>query len=159
MPGPKPPAITLSAEERGGLEKLVNRPSTPQQQAVRARIILQAAAGHNNAEIAEQLSIGIDMVRLWRRRWVSLHAIALTDLSLSERLTDAARPGRPAEITAEQVCQLIELACEAPAKSGRPITQWTGREIADELIARGIVERISPRHAARLLKKTISART
>ncbi len=159
MPGPKPPAITLSAEERGGLEKLVNRASTPQQQAVRARIILQAAAGHNNAEIAEQLSIGIDMVRLWRRRWVSLHAIALTDLSLSERLTDAARPGRPAEITAEQVCQLIELACEAPAKSGRPITQWTGREIADELIARGIVERISPRHAARLLKKTISART
>jgi putative transposase len=45
------------------------------------------------------------------------------------------------------------LACEAPSKAGRPISQWTGWEIADEMKARGIVEQISPRHAARLLKK------
>lgn len=38
-------------------------------------------------------------------------------------------------------------------KAGRPISQWTGREIADELVARGIVEQISPRHASYLLKK------
>src|SRR5438067_2771435 len=56
-------------------------------------------------------------------------------------------------ITAEKVCQMAALACEAPAKAGRPISQWTGREIADEMRARGIVEQISPRHAARLLKK------
>ena len=48
---------------------------------------------------------------------------------------------------------MAALACEAPGKAGRPISQWTGREIADELKARGIVEQISPRHAARLLKK------
>jgi putative transposase len=51
------------------------------------------------------------------------------------------------------------LACEAPAKTGRPISQWTGREIADELKARGIVTQISPRHSARLLKKGASNRT
>jgi hypothetical protein len=51
------------------------------------------------------------------------------------------------------VCQIEQLACEAPEKGGRPISQWTGRELADELIARAIVETISARHAARLLKK------
>jgi len=51
------------------------------------------------------------------------------------------------------------LACEAPAKTGRPISQWTGREIADELKERGIVSQISPRHAARLLKKGASNHT
>ena len=58
-----------------------------------------------------------------------------------------------AKITAEQRCQIAAIACEAPLKSGRPISQWTGREIADELKTRGIVEQISPRHAAYLLKK------
>jgi hypothetical protein len=48
---------------------------------------------------------------------------------------------------------MAALACDAPAKAGRPISQWTGQEIADEMKARGIVEQISPRHAARLLKK------
>src|SRR5262245_30432277 len=41
----------------------------------------------------------------------------------------------------------------APAKAGRPISQWTGREIADELKARGMVEDISPRPAARRREK------
>jgi putative transposase len=48
---------------------------------------------------------------------------------------------------------MAALACEAPSQVGRPISQWTGREIADELKVWGIVEQISPRHAARLLKK------
>jgi putative transposase len=51
------------------------------------------------------------------------------------------------------------MACEAPEKAGRPISQWTGREIADEMIARGIVETILARHAARLLKGGRSSRT
>jgi hypothetical protein len=68
-------------------------------------------------------------------------------------LADAPRAGRPTRITDAQVCQIIELACAAPDQTGRPISQWTGREIADEVMARGIVERISGRHAARLLKR------
>jgi putative transposase len=45
------------------------------------------------------------------------------------------------------------MACEDPEDSSRPISQWTSREIADEVMKRGIVDSISPRHAARLLKR------
>jgi hypothetical protein len=45
------------------------------------------------------------------------------------------------------------MACEKPEESGRPISHWTAREIADEIMERKIVDHISPRHAARLLKR------
>ena len=51
-----------------------------------------------------------------------------------ERLADAPKPGAPARLTPEQVCQIIALACELPATTGRPISQWTGREVADEVV-------------------------
>jgi len=155
MRGPTPPMVTLTADERQGLEALVRRHTTAQQVALRARVTLAAADGLNNAQIARQLGVDVDTVRLWRQRWLGFQAVTLEDLSVEERLTDAPRPGRPAQMTAEQVCQVIALACEAPSTSGRPISQWTSREIADEIVMRGIVAQISPRHAARLLKKGI----
>jgi transposase len=118
-----------------------------------------AAAGKKNAEITRELNQSIDMVRLWRRRWRELALIDFDDLRAEERLDDLPRPGAPARLTADQVCQIEQLACEAPEKAGRPISQWTGREIADELMARRIVETISARHAARLLKKGDRNRT
>lgn len=159
MPGPKPDAIELSDKTREDLRKLASRHTTGQQKAQRARIILKAAEGKNNAEIARELNQSIDMVRLWRRRWHELEPIAWDDLSAEERLDDLPRPGAPARFSADQVCQMEQLACEAPEKAGRPISQWTGREIADELVARGIVASISARHAARLLKKGDCNRT
>jgi transposase len=159
MRGPKPPEVVLSEEERRGLEGLVRAHRTPQQIALRARIVLAAADGLNNTQIARQLGVDADTVRLWRMRWLGLQAASLEDLSLTERLTDAPKPGAPARITAEQVCQVVALACEAPEKAGRPITHWSAREIADEIVTRGIIDRISPRHAARLLKRGTSAPT
>jgi transposase len=159
MRGPKPPVVALSAEERAGLEGLVRAHRTPQQVALRARIVLAAADGRNNTQIARQLGIDADTVRLWRMRWLGMQAASLEDLRLTERLTDAPKPGAPARITPEQVCQVVALACEAPEQSGRPISQWSAREIADEIMTRGIIDRISPRHAARLLKRGISAPT
>ncbi len=159
MPGPKPELIELSDQARQDLEKLVARHTTGQQKAQRARIILKATEGKNNAEIARELNQSIDMVRLWRRRWHELEPIDWDDLNAEERLEDLPRPGAPARLTADQVCQIEQLACEAPEKAGRPISQWTGREIAAELMARGIVETISARHAARLLKKGDCSRT
>lgn len=159
MRGPKPPLVTLTADARHALETLARRHTTAQQLAVRARMILAAAEGHNNAQIARHLGVDVDTVRLWRQRWLSFHAVSLEDISVADRLTDAPRPGHPARITAAQVCQIVALACEAPSLTGRPISQWTSREIAEELRTRGIVEQISPRHAARLLKKTICNRT
>jgi transposase len=159
MPGPKPETIELSDKARRDLEKLVARHTTGQQKAQRARIILKAAEGKNNAEIAREVNQSIDMVRLWRRRWCELAPIAWDDLSAEERLEDLPRPGAPSRLTADQLCQIEQVACEVPEKAGRPISQWTGREIANELIARGIVETISARHAARLLKKGDCSRT
>lgn len=154
MRGPKPPMIDLTDTERQGLEALLRRGTLSQQIAMRARIILAAADGCNHQQIARALHIGLDQARHWRRRWLSLDGIA-EELSLSERLTDRARPGRPVQISAEQVCQIMALACEAPKDSERPISQWTGREIADEIVKRGILTSISSRHASRLLKRGI----
>jgi putative transposase len=153
MPIPKAPAVNLSEAERQGLEKLVKRHQVGQQIALRARIVLAAAAGCKNKEISAQYAVTADTVRLWRTRWVKLQDISLDDLSLADRLQDAPRPGAPAKITADQRCQIEALACEKPENSERPITQWSAREIADEIIKRQIVPDISPRHAARLLKR------
>jgi putative transposase len=157
MRGPKPTAINLTDTERADLEALVRRRSMSQQIATRARIILAAADGYNNGQIARALHIGLDQARHWRRRWLSLDGIA-EDLSLTERLADLARPGAPVQITAEQVCQIVALACESPSDSERPISNWTGREIADEIVKRGILTHISARHASRLLKRGMSSR-
>lgn len=156
MSGPQPTTIELSEAARQELERLVRAHTTPQQVALRAQILLSAAAGLNNVQLSRHLGISRETVRLWRERWAGLQGVPLDDLGVEERLADAPRPGAPVRIGAEQVCAIIALACEAPARSDRPISQWTGREIADEITRRGIVETISPRHAARLLKRGIS---
>ena len=152
MPGPRPAVVTLTDAQRHGLQALARRRSSPQHLVFRARIILAAADGLNNAQIAVRLTTTAVTARLWRNRWVGLCGVPDADLGVEDRLADAPRAGRPARITPEQVCSIVALACEAPSCSGRPITHWSGREVADEIVKRGIVERISPRHAGRLLK-------
>ena len=155
MSGPQPTAVELTTEERAELNRLVRAHTTAQQVALRARIILVAAEGLNNSQVGQQVGVSREAVRLWRDRWVGLQAVPRDDLPVADRLADAPRPGAPVRIAAEQVCAIIALACEAPTLSDRPISQWTGREIADEITRRGIVDTISPRHAARLLKRGI----
>ena len=159
MPGPRPPAVELTDEARRELEGLARRHKTGQQVADRARIILRAADGLNNSEIARELALEPDTVRLWRRRWLDVAEVALEDLDVADRLSDAPRSGTPVRITPEQVARIVALACEAPSESGRPISQWSTTELATEIMRRGIVDTISPRHAARLLKRGISGRT
>ena len=154
--GPKPAELTLREQERKELEALVRRHSTPQQVAKRARIVLAAADGKRNAEIARELSVSVDTARTWRGRWISLQGVPLSELSVAERLEDVPRPGKPSQITAQQRCQMVAMACDQPKE--RPISHWTGREIAEELVQRGIVQHISPRHPSRLLKKGVSNR-
>ena len=159
MPGPQPVQIKLDTAARQKLVEVVHRHLTPQQLALRVRIVLLAAEGKNHTQIACEMGISLDMARLWRNRWASFANIPLAELSVQERLEDEPRPGKPSTLSSEQVCQIVALACEAPEKSGRPISQWTGREIADEIMRRGIVETISPRHAQRLLKRGICSPT
>ena len=145
--------VVLSEKEEEALVQITKRHRSEQQQVQRARIILAAAQGNSNAHIARELQINVDTVRLWRDRWVGLQGIDLDTLSVAERLRDAPRPGTPPKFTAQQRCQMAALACEAPMRAERPISQWTGREIAEELVKREIVEQISPKHAGYLLKK------
>ena len=56
--------------------------------ALRARMVLAAAQGHANAQIARELNVNVDTVRLWRDRWVGLQGIDLETLSIAERLQD-----------------------------------------------------------------------
>jgi putative transposase len=153
MPTPKATEVNLSDEERAGLEQLVRRHNVGQQIALRGRIILAAGQGQTTSAIAVQLAVSINTAQRWRNRWAKAQTISYDDLSIEDRLQDGPRPGAPSRITADQRCQIEALACEKPEKSGRPISQWTAREIADEIMERKIVESISGRHAARLLKR------
>lgn len=150
--------VRLREEERAALLQVIKRRKSGQQLVLRAQIVLEASEGKSNVTVAQELSVSVETVRLWRDRWVAWQDIDLKDRGVEERLADAPRPGASARISAEQHCQMELLACEAPSQSGRPISQWSGREIAQEMIQRGIVDHISRRHAARLLKKGASNR-
>ncbi len=63
MRGPKPPAIELTEEERQGLAAHQRRHTTPQQVALRARLVLAAAGGLNNAQVARQEGIDAETAR------------------------------------------------------------------------------------------------
>ena len=150
--GPRPVEVELDDTARGELERLVRAHTTGQLLAQRARIVLAAADGLNNTQIGVALGVTAKMARHWRGRWLSQRAVPLEEVGMAARLRDAPRPGAPPTFTAEQLCQLVALACEeAPADSGRPTSHWTPRELADEAVKRGIVERISVRTVGRFL--------
>ena len=71
--------------------------------------------------------------------------------AVAAALADAPRPGVPGTFTAEQIVQIINLACRPPEQVGRPVAAWTPRELADEAVKQGIVGMISPRTAGRFL--------
>lgn len=150
MPKSAPVPLKLEESERQQLQQLVNRHSAPQQLVLRASIILLAEEGLNHREIARELNISRDMARLWRNRWLML---SQKDVVVMERLQDAERPGAPATFSMEQILQLFAIACEKPEVYGRPISHWTARELASEMVKLGIVESISVRHVGRLLKE------
>ncbi len=143
-------AILLSPEERCALEHLTRSPSTPQGLARRARMILMAGDGARVDETAARLGVWRKTVSQWRGRWLSGSG---SGAPVSERLSDAPRSGAPARITAEQICQIVSLACEPPSKSDRPVTHWSQQELADEAMKPGIVERISQRSVGRFFKR------
>jgi putative transposase len=143
-----PKILNLSDSERNQLQQLINRHNTPQQIAIRAKIILMASEGQNHREIARNLDINRQMARLWRNRWLETDP---KDLSIHQRLQDSERVGAPVKFSMEQVIELFALACSPPEDYGRPISHWTARELADEIIKLGIIESISIRHVGRLL--------
>ena len=147
MPGPQPPAVPLSEEERQTLHTMIRAHKTPQHLSFRAQVILLLAEGLSAPDVARRLGTTRTTVRRWRRHWLTRQGCPVP-----ERLHDAARPGAPATFRAEQWGQIIALACEPPEAAGRPISHWTPRELADEARKRGIVQTISERHVGRFLQ-------
>lgn len=154
MPLLQPAPICLTEREGSELQSLIRQQTCPQHLALRVRILLLGDAGVGVRASAAQLGIARATVQSWRRRWRSRHGG-----SVAERLADAPRPGAPALFGAEAICAIIAVACESPPDSNRAITHWTQRELADEVIKRGIVPTISQRSVGRVLKRSRSQTT
>jgi transposase len=162
MPG-KAAKVIITERQQQILNEFSRSRSEPYFLRQRSTIILLAFSGLLNEQIAPQVDLERHQVGLWRTRWVEafdrlilvecLEDFAALRQALRDLLADAARPGAPGKFTAEQLAQIFAVACEPPEKSGRPITHWTQAELADEVIKRGIVESISPRHLGRLLNE------
>ena len=164
MPGPKPKEITLTQRQREILHQLIRREKSSQQLVRRAKTILAAADQRNNQHNADLLGMTPSTVRLWIERWnMASGALLKVEAEENEKslsvaichvLADGARPGRPAEFSPELLCQIIAIACEKPEDLGRPISHWSQRELADEVLKRNLVDKISPRSVGRFLKRS-----
>ena len=163
MPIPLASIVTLSLRQRKALERIVRQTTNPHRLVRRAQLILGAADGKSNTDLAAQLELSRTQVQCWRDRWQAASASLtfcedeeVSDTILRQRvesiLSDKPRPGTPATFTLEQIVQIIAIACEEPTISERPISHWSPTEIADEAIKRGIVEQISVRSVGRFLK-------
>jgi transposase len=112
----------LSSEARLELEKLSRRRTTPVRVAQRSRIILLAAAGMQNKQIAEQLGVAPRMAALWRSRFLQL--------GVSGLMKDAPRPGRTPAIQSDIIAEVIARTTQS---SPDEATHWSRSRMAREM--------------------------
>lgn len=131
MPNPNAVTVVLSDEERGQLEAWARRRKSAQALAQRSRIVLCAAEGLRNTEIAERLGISRGMAVKWRSRFAERRL---------DGLVDEPRPGRPRTVTDAQVEEVIVRTLET---TPRDATHWSTRSLARELgLSQSAVSRI-----------------
>lgn len=143
-------ALEVSEQHREALEAIVRKRTSPQQQVLRARIILLASEGVGVHETMRRLGIARTTVQIWRRRWREAD-----EEDVVARLSDLPRSGAPATYSPEQVCAIVAIACERPEDCNRAMTHWTQRELAEEAVKRGIVQSLSPRAIGHFLKRCL----
>jgi len=131
--------VTVSAAQREVLERVVRAHSTPQQLALRARIIMHAADDVHVRLSARELGVSPKTVRYWRKRWW----VATERQPVSERLADAPRLGAPATFTREQICPVVAITCEEPSQNERLISNWSQGKIVDEAMQNRLLTSIS----------------
>ena len=115
------PGIDLRPEQKTELQKLVRRRTTPVRVAERCRIILLAAEGLQDKQIAERLSVAPRMASRWRSRFLTQGVAGL--------LKDAPRPGRRPSITAEKVAKILAKTTQSAPSNA---TQWSRSTMARE---------------------------
>ena len=161
MPG-KAAKVKVSERQLDILQELSRSRTVAKGIVQRALILVLGVQGLKNERIAAEVGLIRRQVGLWRRRWReawdSLCVWECTEPhrlreAILEVLSDAPRPGCPGRITAEQVAQILAVACESPKLSGRPITRWTHKELRDEVVKRKIVQSISAVQVGRYLKE------
>jgi transposase len=131
MPSNLATPIELTDPERVQLEAWARRRSSAQALAQRSRIVLLAADGRKNIDIARELGVHRPMVTKWRNRFAEQRL---------DGLLDEPRPGRPRTITDEQVEQVIVRTLESTPKDA---THWSTRSMAAEVgLSREAVGRI-----------------
>src|SRR5215472_15003110 len=164
MSRPQAVAIQVSSAQQALLERLRRRQTADQRLVRRASLILALAAEPCVEAVARRLKLARLTVRLWRDRWLEAtpalgraeqHQATQQQLLglIAQVLGDTPRPGAPATFSPEQVVQIVAVACEPPEKSGRPISHWTNRELADEAKKRQIVSDIHPTTVGLFLKR------
>lgn len=161
MKYPKKSKIILTERERTVLEHLASSRTIERRHGERATIILQLAAGRSKQAIAQHVHLTRKSVYFWYDRWLASQeklsgACEMSDKDfrhlLEDILSDQPRPGAPITFTAEQVCQIMAVACKKPEELGLPFTTWTPTELARTTVAQGIVPSISPSSVGRFLK-------
>jgi transposase len=131
MPSSTATVVVLSDEERDELERWTRRRSSAQALALRARIVLLAAEGLTNTQIAERVGSSRPPVTKWRNRFVERRL---------DGLSDEPRPGRPRTIADDKVEEVIVKTLETTPKDA---THWSTRSMAAEVgLSREAVGRI-----------------
>ena len=152
--------VMLYPRQREILKRLGRSRKLERRLAERVQIVLGSADGKRSVDQAAALGVDGQRVNRWRRRFAAaagrLAAATAPEVSdeeletvLLDVMADEERSGVPPTFTAEQLTQIIALACKAPKDIGLPVTHWTPKELAIEAIRQGIVESISIRHIAR----------
>ena len=113
--------VVLSDAERAQLESWTRRRTSAQALALRSRIVLLAADGRSNSEIADGLGVARNTAAKWRSRFVEYRL---------DGLLDEPRPGRPRTISDEQVEEVVVRTLETTPKDA---THWSTRSLAREL--------------------------
>ena len=138
--------VTLTDEERTQLEQLLRGGITATRKVTRARILLKAADGWRDEQIAEALNIGRATVERTRQRFVEENLAALDERP---------RPGNRPKLDAKAEARLIAEACSA-APAGRE--RWTLQLLADRVVQLQLAQSYSYEAVRRVLKKTNSSR-
>jgi transposase len=156
--------VSLEAFERELLIKIIHRRSEADFPKRRVQAILAASTGKQNKEIAEAEGLERHFVSCWRNRWAKAHQQwkdsdetlrpPMTERLLLSWLQDKKGRGRKNHFTPDQRTKVVALCRESPQDSGFPVTHWSAARLAQAAIARHIVDTISQRTVARILKKT-----
>jgi putative transposase len=166
--GRKLTPLILTERQYKLLLEISHKRSTSKQEQERISIVLKSSQGESQTQIAGDLNLDYETVRLWRNRWIENYALltkyeqGIADTGVPDHklvkkmlllLKDAPRKGTVRKFNSEQDDLLVALACESPTDYGLIRTNWTHETLSEVAVSKGIFQKISARTVGKLLKK------